>query len=76
MDLPDLKAKKLAGGVPCIADEMVCSSQVIGTETVLLPIARVLDDMFWGHPVLLLFFVMIMCPLVMNVVQVRASLGL
>ncbi|KAK9916448.1 hypothetical protein WJX75_002720 [Coccomyxa subellipsoidea] len=52
-----------------ILARIICGSVVIGTETVLLPIARVLDDMFWGHPVLLLFFVMIMCPLVMNVVQ-------
>jgi hypothetical protein len=46
-------------------------AQVIGAKPILLPIARLLDAMFWGHPVLLLFFVMIMCPLTMNVAQVR-----
>ncbi len=47
--------------------------QVIAAKAVLLPLARVLDNMFWGHPVLLLYFVMIMCPLVMNIIQVRIA---
>lgn len=46
--------------------------QVITAKPVLLPLAKLLDGIFWGHPVLLLCFVMIMCPLVMNVIQVRA----
>ena len=47
--------------------------QVIAAKAVLLPLARVLDNVFWGHPVLLLYFVMIMCPLVMNIIQVRIA---
>ena len=35
-----------------------------------MPAAHVLDVLFSGHPVLLLFFVMIMCPLAMNILQV------
>jgi hypothetical protein len=38
-----------------------------------MPAARVLDLLFSGHPVLLLFFVMIMCPLTMNILQVITS---
>ena len=45
--------------------------QVITAKPVLLPLANILDKLFRGHPVLLLYFVMIMCPLVMNVIQVR-----
>ena len=36
----------------------------------LVHIARALDTGFAGHPNALLFFVMILCPLVMNLVQV------
>lgn len=49
------------------------STQVIGAKPVLLPVASVLDVVFQGHPVLLLYFVMIMCPLVMNIIQVCPS---
>lgn len=50
--------------------------QVIGAKPALLPIARLLDDWFRGHPILLLFFVMIMCPLVMNIIQVKPRYSL
>ena len=44
--------------------------QVIACKSILVPVAHVLDVIFQGHPNLLLFFVMIMCPLTMNVLQV------
>lgn len=48
--------------------------QVIGCKPILVPAARVLDVVFGGHPVLLLFFVMIMCPMTMNILQVISRL--
>lgn len=45
--------------------------QVIGCKPILVPAAGVLDAVFRGHPVLLLFFVMIMCPMTMNILQVN-----
>ena len=45
-------------------------AQVLGCKPILMPAAHVLDVLFSGHPVLLLFFVMIMCPLAMNILQV------
>lgn len=53
---------------------MTCM-QVISAKPVLLPLAKLLDEIFGGHPVLLLFFVMIMCPLIMNVIQVRVLIS-
>jgi hypothetical protein len=49
-------------------------AQVIAAKAVLVHVAGVLDRAFNGHPMLLLFFVMIMCPLCMNLLQVRQSL--
>ena len=45
-------------------------TQVIACKSILVPVAHVLDVIFQGHPNLLLFFVMIMCPLTMNILQV------
>jgi len=47
----------------------VCSFQVLLTARVLKYIALVLDIVFSGHPTLLLFFVMVACPLGMNLIQ-------
>lgn len=52
-----------------IMARIICGSVVITAKPVLLPLAKLLDRMFWGHPVLLLYVVMIMCPLIMNVIQ-------
>ena len=49
-------------------------AQVIAAKAVLVHVAEVLDSAFSGHPTLLLFFVMIMCPLCMNLLQVRQHL--
>lgn len=47
---------------------------MIGCRPGLVPAAHVLDVIFRGHTVLLLFFVMIMCPLTMNILQVSTPL--
>ncbi|CAL8466790.1 g6326 [Coccomyxa elongata] len=52
-----------------IMARIICGSVVITAKPVLLPLAKFLDGIFRGHPVLLLYFVMIMCPLIMNVIQ-------
>ena len=36
--------------------------------------ARLLDSAFAGHPTALLYFVMVMCPLFMNLAQVQLHL--
>ena len=45
--------------------------QVILARGILIHVAAVLDDLFHGHPTALLYFVMVMCPLCMNLVQVH-----
>jgi hypothetical protein len=37
-------------------------------------IAQAVDSAFAGHPTALLFFVMIMCPLLMNLLQARTHI--
>lgn len=44
--------------------------QVILGRGFLIHVAAVLDHLFRGHPTALLYFVMVMCPLCMNLVQV------
>lgn len=44
--------------------------QVILFRSLLIHLASLLDAIFRGHPVALLFFVMICCPLLMNIFQV------
>ena len=44
--------------------------QVVMGHKVLVDAARVLDAAFAGHPTALLYFVMVMCPLFMNLTQV------
>lgn len=48
----------------------VCGTLVIVLGPVLVHAARLLDWLFQGHPTLLLFAVMIICPLLMNMIQV------
>ena len=45
--------------------------QVIALKAELIHVAALLDRLFAGHPVSLLLFVMICCPLIMNLFQVR-----
>ena len=45
--------------------------QVIGARAGLVHIAQAVDSAFAGHSTALLFFVMIMCPLLMNLLQAR-----
>eukprot|EP00884_Botryococcus_braunii_P004807 jgi/Botrbrau1/14327/Bobra.0287s0019.1 len=52
-----------------ILARVVCGGLVVGGQGVLVRVAAVLDQGFRGHPVALLFFVMIMCPLFMNLFQ-------
>ena len=51
-------------------------AQVIAAKAVLVHVTEVLDSAFSGHPTLLLFLVMIMCPLCMNLLQVCQHLSL
>ena len=44
--------------------------QVILGRGVLIHVAALLDNLFYGHPTALLYFVMVMCPLCMNLIQV------
>jgi len=46
------------------------SLQVILGRGVLIHVAALIDHLFYGHPTALLYFVMVMCPLCMNLVQV------
>lgn len=48
--------------------------QVVLLGTMLIHIAQGLDAAFAGHPTLLLFFVMICCPLCMNMIQVGLAI--
>lgn len=47
-----------------------CCMQVILGRGILIHVAALLDKTFRGHPNALLYFVMVMCPLCMNLVQV------
>ncbi|GAB4815021.1 hypothetical protein N2152v2_002067 [Parachlorella kessleri] len=53
-----------------VAARAVCGTLVILLGRVLGHVAEALDDAFRGHPTLLLYFVMICCPLCMNMIQV------
>ncbi len=44
--------------------------QAILGRGILIHVAALLDNLFYGHPTALLYFVMVMCPLCMNLVQV------
>ena len=48
--------------------------QVVSAQALLVHAARLLDTAFAGHPTALLYFVMVMCPLFMNLTQVRIFL--
>ena len=61
----------------CSSYSLRLSLQVILGRGVLIHVAALLDNLFYGHPTALLYFVMVMCPLCMNLVQVcRADLHL
>ena len=49
--------------------------QVWSTSIFLVSFARWLDFLFRGHPVLLLYFVVLACPLGMNLIQVSHTAG-
>ncbi len=49
--------------------------QVISGQALLVEAARLLDSAFAGHPTLELYFVMLVCPLLMNLIQVQLSLS-
>lgn len=55
--------------IAVIVGRVICGSLVILTRSVLIHVAAVLDHLFRGHPTALLYFVMVMCPLCMNLVQ-------
>ena len=44
-------------------------------RSLLIHIARGLDATFRGHPVAMLYFVMICCPLLMNILQASSLSG-
>ncbi|KAK9803969.1 hypothetical protein WJX72_009098 [[Myrmecia] bisecta] len=52
-----------------ILGRVVCGTVVVLAKGGLVGVAQVLDMIFSGHPALLLFFVMVACPLGMNLVQ-------
>ena len=51
----------------------VCGIVIVGLRRLLVSVARGLDGVFAGHPTAELFSVMLACPLVMNLVQVRCA---
>lgn len=54
----------------CVAlARLLCGVFVVGLGSVLQMVAKVLDSVFAGHPALLLFFVMVCCPLLLNAAQ-------
>ena len=53
-----------------ISARAVCGVIVVSAQALLTGVARLLDRQFQGHPTLELFTVMIMCPLLMNMLQV------
>ncbi|DBA75969.1 TPA: hypothetical protein ACH3X2_008905 [Trebouxia sp. C0005] len=55
--------------VAVIIGRVICGSLVILGRGVLIHVAALLDNLFYGHPTALLYFVMVMCPLCMNLVQ-------
>ena len=55
---------------------MFTALQVILGRGVLIHVAALLDNAFYGHPTALLYFVMVMCPLCMNLIQVCPCTGL
>lgn len=59
------------GGVPLLKPRIVCL-QVFMLRGLLIHIARALDSVFRGHPFALLYFVMLCCPLLMNLLQVNS----
>lgn len=55
--------------VAVIVGRVICGSMVILGRGILIHVAAVLDRLFYGHPTALLYFVMVMCPLCMNLIQ-------
>jgi len=52
-----------------VVARFVCGSVVFMLRGLLIHIARALDSVFRGHPFALLYFVMLCCPLLMNLLQ-------
>ncbi|KAK9866951.1 hypothetical protein WJX84_004349 [Apatococcus fuscideae] len=48
---------------------LIVGTTVIAAKELLVDAARLLDAAFAGHPTALLYFVMVMCPLFMNLIQ-------
>lgn len=62
---------QLAEWVLCVVlARVLCGVTVVLLGSLLVHVAQGIDSLFSGHPTVLLFFVMIMCPLLMNICQV------
>ncbi|KAL4452727.1 hypothetical protein ABPG75_008389 [Micractinium tetrahymenae] len=62
---------QLAEWVLCVVlARALCGTLVVLLGSLLVHVAHGIDSLFAGHPTVLLFFVMIMCPLLMNICQV------
>ncbi|PRW61577.1 hypothetical protein C2E21_0672 [Chlorella sorokiniana] len=62
---------QLAEWVACVVlARVMCGTVVVLLGSALVHIAQGLDSLFEGHPTLLLYTVMICCPLLMNICQV------
>lgn len=68
--LPTRCAVQLAQFSVCVViARMLCGTVVIVGTGALAPVAAALDRAFRGHPALLLYFVMVACPVCMNTGQ-------
>ncbi len=74
-ELQLLPAWGMAGGVSATVSLPLVCAQVVLLGKVLMHISRALDSAFEGKPVQLLWFVMICCPLIMNMIQVGTVPG-
>ena len=54
-----------------VSARAICGLIVLSSHALLTGVAHLGDRMFLGHPTAQLFSVMIMCPLLMNMLQVR-----
>lgn len=62
---------QLGEWVGCVVlARVLCGTLVVLLGSLLVHVAQGIDSLFTGHPTLLLFFVMICCPLLMNICQV------
>lgn len=74
---PDSKAASAAGAAlqaaeftACVATaRAICGAAIWALQAPLTRVAAAIDHVFAGHPVLLLYGVMICCPLLMNLAQ-------